>query len=54
VSLTEAGRAEVGAKEVEWRVWLADALDGISDRDLVVASQVLERLAVRFDAYTVH
>jgi len=51
VSLTKAGRAEVDAKESHWRSWLGDALDGISDRDLAVTSQVLERLASRFDTY---
>ncbi|HEY1510069.1 MAG TPA: MarR family transcriptional regulator [Solirubrobacteraceae bacterium] len=49
ISLTECGRAMVEERRARYEPrWLA-ALEGISDRDLVAASEVLDRLRGLFD-----
>jgi DNA-binding MarR family transcriptional regulator len=48
ISLTEAGRAELGALQEEWDRRFDEAFADVPDRDLAAASRVLERLAAVF------
>ncbi|MBO0730301.1 MAG: winged helix-turn-helix transcriptional regulator [Acidimicrobiaceae bacterium] len=45
VSLTEAGKAQVAEKQRVWHDVVAEAFEGMSDRELGVAAKGLERLA---------
>ena len=45
VSLTPRGRREVGSAMAGWSERFSDAFSSTSDADLLVASQVIERLA---------
>ena len=45
LSLTEAGRAQVAAKERRWHETLRAAFGDIPDGDIVVAARVIETLS---------
>lgn len=45
VSLTEAGKAQVAEKQQVWHAVVAEAFEGMSDRELNVVARGLSRLA---------
>ncbi len=51
ISLTDRGRSELAELRDEWDARFAEAFADTSDRDLAVASRVLERLADVFTAF---
>ncbi len=51
ISLTDRGRSELAELQDEWDARFAEAFADTSDRDLAVASRVLERLAEVFTAF---
>jgi DNA-binding MarR family transcriptional regulator len=48
ISLTDAGRAEIGSLQEDWNRRFDAAFADVPDRDLAAASRVLERLAQVF------
>jgi DNA-binding MarR family transcriptional regulator len=51
ISLTKRGKSEVGEKETRWSQRLAAAFADTPERDLEIASRVLERLAAVFELH---
>jgi DNA-binding MarR family transcriptional regulator len=49
LSLTDAGRDQVAAKEQRWHETLRSAFSDVSDDDILVAAQVIQRLADVFE-----
>jgi DNA-binding MarR family transcriptional regulator len=54
ISLTDKGRAELADIKVDWDTQFARAFADTSDRDLAVASRILERLAEVFHDFTLN
>jgi DNA-binding MarR family transcriptional regulator len=53
ISLTEQGRAQLAELQRQWKEHFADAFASTSNRDLLVAARVLERLADVFANFDV-
>jgi DNA-binding MarR family transcriptional regulator len=51
ISLTDRGRSELAELGDEWNARFAEAFADTSDRELAIASRVLERLAEVFTAF---
>jgi MarR family transcriptional regulator, organic hydroperoxide resistance regulator len=45
ISLTEAGRLQVGEKERQWRARAAEAFADVTEEEFAVATKVIERIA---------
>lgn len=49
VSLTEAGRKVLGERKGRWTKRWADSMEGVDDRDLEAAAEVMRRIAASLD-----
>lgn len=49
VSLTDAGRKALGERKRRWTKRWEDAMDGMEDRDLEAAAEVMRRIAASLD-----
>jgi MarR family transcriptional regulator, organic hydroperoxide resistance regulator len=50
VSLTDAGRKALGERKRRWTKRWEDAMDGLDERDLEAAAEVMRRIAASLDA----